>query len=59
VRDFSVQPRIAGDDSDAEDFDLWGLDEQQGCLLIGTAGARFVLINDDFLSFLRPECNGA
>jgi len=38
VGDFGFEPLIAGDDSDAKDVGLGGLDEHEYRLLVGTAG---------------------
>ena len=53
--DFFVEPGVAGDDGDAEDFGFRRLDEQQSCLLVSATGTGFVLVNDDLLFFLWPE----
>lgn len=48
VGDFFVAPAVSGDDGDAEDLGLRGLDEGEDGLLVGGGGAAGVLVNDDF-----------
>jgi hypothetical protein len=45
--DFLVAPLVAGDYGDAEDFDLWRLEEDEKGLHVAAAGAGAVLVDDD------------
>jgi hypothetical protein len=53
--DFLVAPLVAGDYCDAEDFDLWRLEEDEKGLHVAAAGAGAVLVDDDFAAGL---CGG-
>ena len=55
VRHFGFEPRVAGHDGDAENIRLRRLDQQQHRLLVGSAGAGGVLIDDDLAFFLCPS----
>ncbi len=58
VRDFFVAPLVAGNDGDAQDFYLRGLDQGQQGLQIAAAGAGTILIDDDFAAGLGEGCGG-
>ena len=47
VEGLFIAPGVAGDDGDAEDLDLGGLEQGEDGHLIGTAGAGAVLIHKD------------
>jgi hypothetical protein len=51
--EFFVAPLVAGDNSDAKDFDFGGLEEDEESLHIAAAGAGAVLVDDDFAAGLR------
>src|SRR5882672_5041345 len=64
MRYFSLQPLVAGDNRDAEDVGLWGLDQDEHRLLVGASWAGGVLVDDDFafgsvgcLTQTREECD--
>ena len=46
--DFGLEPLVAGDDGDAEDFGLRRLDEEKCGLEVGAGGAGGVLVDDEF-----------
>src|SRR5215469_6809846 len=48
VGDVLVAPAVAGDDGDAEDLRLRGLDEREDGLQVGGGGAEGVFVDDDF-----------
>ena len=48
VGHFFVAPSVSGDDGDAEDLRLWGLDQREDGLLVGGGGAARVLVDYDF-----------
>src|SRR5580658_7134674 len=54
VRHFLVEPLIARNHRDAQNFSLWRLDQEEHRLLVRSRGSGGVLINDDLASCLAP-----
>ena len=49
---------VSADDRDAEDFNLWGLDQKRKRLHVAAAGAGAVFVDDDFAARLGGAEDG-
>ncbi len=58
VLHFLVAPGVAGEDSDAKNIRLRRIDKRKNGLHVRAAGARGILIDDDFALRLRVKRNG-